>query len=162
MTKMDKEYLENYLANYVGSLRAIQLWFHSAHILAKGTGFAGDHVHLYGQIYNEVSDAIDTAIEKAVGITNDEVLGCPRTITYKALEVLMDYPVPTNAAPLKIALSALALVKSYIAFVEQMFSDLEKADELSLGLNDFLAQSANTFEGYAYLLQQRVKTEMDG
>ena len=159
---MDKEYLENYLANYVGSLRAIQLWFHSAHILAKGTGFAGDHVHLYGQIYNEVSDAIDTAIEKAVGITNDEVLGCPRTITYKALEVLMDYPVPTNAAPLKIALSALALVKSYIAFVEQMFSDLEEADELSLGLNDFLAQSANTFEGYAYLLQQRVKTEMDG
>ena len=161
MTKMDKEYLENYLANYVGSLRAIQLWFHSAHILAKGTGFAGDHVHLYGQIYNEVSDAIDTAIEKAVGVTNDEVLGCPRTITYKALEVLMDYPVPTNAAPLKIALSALALVKSYIAFVEQMFSDLEEADELSLGLNDFLAQSANTFEGYAYLLQQRVKTEMD-
>lgn len=158
---MDKEYLENYLANYVGSLRAIQLWFHSAHILAKGTGFAGDHVHLYGQIYNEVSDEIDTAIEKAVGITNDEVLGCPRTITYKALEVLMDYPVPTNAAPLKIALSALALVKSYIAFVEQMFSDLEEADELSLGLNDFLAQSANTFEGYAYLLQQRVKTEMD-
>ena len=158
---MDKEYLENYLANYVGSLRAIQLWFHSAHILAKGTGFAGDHVHLYGQIYNEVSDAIDTAIEKAVGVTNDEVLGCPRTITYKALEVLMDYPVPTNAAPLKIALSALALVKSYIAFVEQMFSDLEEADELSLGLNDFLAQSANTFEGYAYLLQQRVKTEMD-
>ena len=121
-----------------------------------------DHVHLYGQIYSEVSDAIDTAIEKAVGITNDEVLGCPRTITYKALEVLMDYPVPTNAAPLKIALSALALVKSYIAFVEQMFSDLEEADELSLGLNDFLAQSANTFEGYAYLLQQRVKTEMDG
>lgn len=161
MTMMDKEYLENYLANYVGSLRAIQLWFHSAHILAKGTGFAGDHVHLYGQIYNEVSDEIDTAIEKAVGITNDEVLGCPRTITYKALEVLMDYPVPTNAAPLKIALSALALVKSYIAFVEQMFSDLEEADELSLGLNDFLAQSANTFEGYAYLLQQRVKTEMD-
>lgn len=158
---MDKEYLENYLANYVGSLRAIQLWFHSAHILAKGTGFAGDHVHLYGQIYNEVSDEIDTAIEKAVGITNDEVLGCPRTITYKALEVLMDYPVPTNAAPLKIVLSALALVKSYIAFVEQMFSDLEEADELSLGLNDFLAQSANTFEGYAYLLQQRVKTEMD-
>ena len=149
-------------ARLIGMIKAYQLWFHSAHILAKGTGFAGDHVHLYGQIYNEVSDAVDTAIEKAVSTTNDEVLGCPRTITYKALEVLMDYPVPTNAAPLKIALSALALVKSYIAFVEQMFSDLEEADELSLGLNDFLAQSANTFEGYAYLLQQRVKTEMDG
>jgi DNA-binding ferritin-like protein len=159
---MDKEYLENYLANYVGSLRAIQLWFHSAHILAKGTGFAGDHVNLYGRIYEEVTAEIDSAIEKAVGATNDEVMGCPRVITYKALEVLMDYPVPTNAAPLKIALSALALVKSYIAFVEKMFEELDEADELSLGLNDFLAQSANTFEGYAYLLQQRVKTEMDG
>jgi len=159
---MDKEYLENYLANYVGSLRAIQLWFHSAHILAKGTGFAGDHVNLYGRIYEEVTEEIDSAIEKAVGATNDEVMGCPRVITYKALEVLLDYPVPTNSAPLKIALSALALVKSYIAFVEKMFEELEEADELSLGLNDFLAQSANTFEGYAYLLQQRVKTEMDG
>jgi len=162
MTAMQKEYLENYLVNYVGSLRAIQLWFHSAHILAKGTGFAGDHVHLYGRIYDEVTEELDTAIEKAVGITDNEVMGCPRVITFKALEVLMDYPVPTDAAALKIAVSALALVKSYLAFVEKMFGDLEEADELSLGLNDFLAQSANTFEGYAYLLQQRVKQEMDG
>jgi len=161
MNAMDKEYLEGYLVNYVGSLRALQLWFHSAHVLAKGTGFAGDHVHLYGRIYDEVTDEIDTAIEKAVGITDNEVMACPRVITYKAMEVLMDYPVPTNASAIKIALTALALVKSYIAFVEQMFGDLEEADELSLGLNDFLAQSANTFEGYAYLLQQRVKTEMD-
>jgi len=159
---MDKEYLENYLANYVGSLRAIQLWFHSAHILAKGTGFAGDHVSLYGRIYSEITDEIDTAIEKAVGITDNELLGCPQVITFKALEVLMDYPTPVNATALKIALSSLALVKSYLAYVTQMFGDLEKADELSLGLNDFLMQSANTFEGYAYLLQQRVKQEMDG
>ena len=162
MTAMQKEYLEGYLVNYVGSLRALQLWFHSAHILAKGTGFAGDHVDLYGRIYNEITEDIDTAIEKAVGITNNEIMGCPRTITYKALEVLMDYPAPTNAAPLKIAVSALALVKSYLAFAEKMFEELDEAGELSLGLNDFLAQSANTFEGYAYLLQQRVKTEMDG
>ncbi len=74
----------------------------------------------------------------------------------------MDYPTPANATALKIALSALALVKSYLAFVACMFGDLEEADELSLGLNDFLMQSANTFEGYAYLLQQRVKQEMDG
>jgi hypothetical protein len=159
---MNKKYLENYLINYVGSLRAIQLWFHSAHILAKGTGFAGDHVNLYGRIYSDVTEEIDTAIEKAVGITNNEVMGCPRVITYKALEVLMDYPVPSNATALKIALSALALVKSYLAYVTKMFGDLEEADELSLGLNDFLMQSANTFEGYEYLLQQRVKQEMDG
>ena len=47
---MDKEYLKGYLVNYVGSLRALQLWFHSAHVLAKGTGFAGDHVDLYGRM----------------------------------------------------------------------------------------------------------------
>ena len=43
-----------------------------------------------------------------------------------------------------------------------MFAELEEAEALSLGLNDFLAQSANEFEGYEYLLQQRVKQEMDG
>jgi len=159
---MDKEYLDKYLVNYIGALRALQLWFHSAHILAKGTGFAGDHVNLYGRIYSEITEEIDTAIEKAVGITDNELLACPRVVTYKAMEVLMDYPTPANATALKIALSGLALVKSYLAYVTQMFEDLEGADELSLGLNDFLMQSANTFEGYAYLLQQRVKQEMDG
>ena len=161
MTAMDKEYLKGYLINYVGSLRALQLWFHSVRTVAKGTGLGGDHAHLYGEIYNELTGQIDVAIEKAVGITGSEVLACPRVITYKALEALMDYPVPTNSTALKIALSALALVKSYLAYVEHMFAELDEADELSLGLNDFLTQSANTFEGYAYLLQQRVKTEMD-
>jgi len=158
---MKKEYFDHYLANYVGSLRAIQLWFHSAHVLAKGTGFAGDHVNIYGRIYDEVTRDIDTAMEKVVGLTENESVVCPRTMTYKAMEVLMDYPVPTNAAGMKIALSALALVKSYLAFVSQMFSDLEASDSLSLGMNDFLSQSANTFEGYAYQLQQRVKQKTD-
>jgi len=157
MADMEKEYLENYLINYVGSLRAIQLWFHSAHILTKGAGFAGDHVNIYGRIYDEVTHDIDAAIEKSVGITNNESMGCPRIITYKAMEVLMDYPVPTNAAPLKIALSALALVKSYLSFVDHMFEVLEDHNVMTLGLNDFLSQSANTFEGYVYQLQQRVK-----
>lgn len=158
---MEKEYFNLYLANYIGSLRAIQLWFHSAHVLAKGVGFAGDHVNIYGRIYDEVTQDIDAAMEKAVGLTENEAVACPRVMTYKALEVLMDYPTPTNATDLKIALSALALVKSYLAFVSQMFKDLEDHEMLSLGMNDFLAQSANTFEGYAYLLQQRVKQASD-
>ena len=45
--------------------------------------------------------------------------------------------------------------------LEILFKELESSGELSLGLNDFLAASANSHENHVYLLQQRVKTEID-
>ena len=38
---------EEIFSAYIGFLRAFHLWFHAAHNVAKGTGFAGDHASLY-------------------------------------------------------------------------------------------------------------------
>lgn len=149
--------LKNYLAGYVSYLRAIHLWFHGAHHLTKGPGFAGDHAELYDRIYTEVQDEIDGAIEKAVGITEDENLGCPIMITQNAVDIIKEAGCSVNASADEIAESGLRLIKTYLEFVNEMFYNLEKADKLSLGLNDQLAASANTHETYAYLLGQRVK-----
>ena len=46
--------LSGLLAEYLGCVRALGLWFHGAHQLTKGSGFAGDHVDLYGKIYEEL------------------------------------------------------------------------------------------------------------
>lgn len=148
---------KNFLAGYVSYLRAIHLWFHAAHHLAKGTGFSGDHADLYDRIYTEVQDEIDGAIEKAVGVTNDENLACPLMIASNAVKIMEEAGCMVNASADEIAESGLRLEKAYLDFLESMFAALEEMGALTLGLNDQLAASANTHETYVYLLQQRVK-----
>jgi|TARA_Y100000593_G_C4308410_1_gene337016 hypothetical protein len=142
---------------YLGSLRATQLWLHAAHNLTKGTGFAGDHVNLYGEIYLQLQEDFDVAVEKAIGLTQDETVGCPIEITQDALDILMEIPSPSNSSAIEIAADALLLIKNHIRLLSEIFNSLELTNSLPLGLNDFLAASANQYDTYVYLLSQRVK-----
>jgi len=139
----------------------MQLWFHGAHHVTRGASFAGDHVDIFGRIYVAIQDEIDGAVEKAVGVTGDEGIACPMHITKMALQVLQSYPSPPAISSLAMAAVGLEIERNYVELVEQMFAELEEADMLSLGLNDMLAASANVHEGHSYLLQQRVKTELE-
>ncbi len=147
----------NILSDYLGSLRATQLWFHAAHNLTKGTGFAGDHVNLYGEIYLQLQEDFDVAVEQAIGLTQDEGIGCPIKITGDALSTLKEVPSPSNMAAADIAVTALALIQNHIRILTEIFSILEESGSLPLGLNDFLAASANRYDTYVYLLAQRIK-----
>jgi DNA-binding ferritin-like protein len=149
------------LTPYLGSLRAVHLWFHAAHNLTKGTGFVGDHVHLYGQIYVELQDDLDAAIEKAIGLSGDERAGCPIELTAYALEILKLYPSPTNAKARDIVSTALELLHMHIDLLTELHDNLERRQLLTLGLDDLLAQAANRYEGYLYLLTQRSKNQLD-
>ena len=99
---------------YLGMLRAMHLWFHGAHNLTKGTGFAGDHVNLYGKIYSEIQEEMDRAIEKVIGVTGDEEMGCPIMITTAALEILGVYPSPTYMSAEDIAHTAKIIGGSWL------------------------------------------------
>ena len=149
---------KSYLLEYVAHLRALHLWFHSAHHVTKGASFAGDHVDLYGKIYTEIQEEIDGAIEKAVGVTNDEDLACPLKITENALAIMEEFECPPGKKGSEIAAKGLEFEKAYVEFLEHLFKVLETKDLLSLGMNDQLAASANKHEEYVYLLQQRVKS----
>lgn len=149
------------MSQYLGMLRAMHLWFHGAHNVVRGAGFAGDHVDLFGKIYLATQDEIDGAIEKAIGTTGDEGLGCPTHITQMALQVLSNYPSPPAISSLAMSAVGLEMEKHYLEMLEVMFDELDEAGVLSLGLNDHLAASANAHEANVYLLQQRVKTELE-
>ena len=153
--------LEGGLFAYVSYLRAMQLWFHGAHNLTKGTGFAGDHVNLYGMIYNNIHEELDGALEKAIGLTQSEKVACPIGVTSSALEVLNAFPSPSGSSALNIASVGLQLELSYLAMVEELYHTLKNSGDLTLGLDDFLMQSANQHEEYVYLLQQRVKSDLN-
>ena len=62
------------LLSYIGCTKALQSWFHSAHQVTKGVGFAGDHVNLYGEIYNGIIEDFDKLVEKSIIIAYRESL----------------------------------------------------------------------------------------
>ena len=156
-----RDLLVTRLSQYIGMLRAMHLWYHGAHHCVRGTSFSGDHKNLFGDIYEAIEEEIDTAIEKAVGVTGDEGMACPMHITKTALQVMQHYPSPPAVTSLAMAAVGLEMEKHYLEMVEHMFEELEDAGALSLGLNDFLAASANDHEMHVYHLQQRVKTELE-
>jgi len=149
------------LGAYVGSLRALQLWFHAAHNLAKGVGFSGDHVDLFGKIYVELQDDFDATVEKVIGITQDESTGCPVRITGDAYRVLEQYSSPANLSAIDIVKTGLNMLQDHVTLLTELFHTLEDAGILPLGLNDFLMSSANTYDTYVYLLQQRAKEKLN-
>ena len=149
------------LTPYLGSLRAMHLWFHAAHNLTKGTGFTGDHVNLYGQIYVDLQDDLDAAIEKAIGLSGDERAGCPIELTKYALEIIKLYPSPTNAKARDIVAAGIEMLHGHIDLLTELHGVLEQRKLLTLGLEDLLAGAANRYEGYLYLLTQRSKNQLD-
>jgi DNA-binding ferritin-like protein len=145
------------MTSLLGCLRAANLWFHAAHNLAKGPGFIGDHMDLYGEIYGRLNDDYDTAAEKGISLTGDETVACPQVVVMHAAEKLLDYPSPAGMGAEQIVIAACEMMQGLNEKVTEMFELLEEAGALSLGLNDFLAASANQYETYIYLLQQRSK-----
>lgn len=157
----DKNLLKKRMRQYSAMLRGMQLWYHAAHHVTRGTGFFGDHADLYGKLYEELTGDFDNAVEKAVGLTNDEEMACPICITKLASQVLEKFPSPVSLSSLAIASTALEMEKYHNELVTAIFHELEETGNLSLGLDDMLMATVNDHEGYIYKLQQRVKTELE-
>lgn len=157
----DDAFLKTRLSQYIGMLRGMQLWYHAAHHVTRGASFFGDHADLYGTLYEEVGGDVDSAVEKAIGLTNDENMANPCNITDLALKVLKKYPCPPTLTALALSSTALQIENDFLTLLEAIFIDCENKGCLSVGLNDLLAATANKHEGYVYKLQQRVKTELE-
>lgn len=153
--------LKKRMSQYIGLLRGMQLWYHAAHHVTRGASFFGDHADAYGKLYGELTDDFDKAVEKAIGLTNDEDMANPCNITEMALQVLHKFPCPPTLTSLALASTALEIEKAHNELVTAMFNELESAGCLSLGLDDMLMATVNDHEGHIYMLQQRVKTELE-
>lgn len=145
------------LISYIGCTKALQTWFHAAHHVTKGAGFAGDHVNLYGEIYNGILEDFDKLVEKAIVLADTEEVACPVIITQVAGRVLAKYNTPAGQNDDVIAGLGLEFVRDHIANLTELYHMLDSCGALSLGMDDYLAAAANQYEGYVYLLTQRVK-----
>ena len=145
----------------VVALRGMQIWFHGAHVLAKGTSFSGDHVDLYGRIYTELDGQLDASMEKAIGVIGDESVVCPQLIIKTLAKGSDLYSSPSDTSAIEIARTGLKIVLDFLTALEVIYRVLKEQEMITLGVEDFIAGLANTHEGYAYLLGQRVKNNLD-
>ena len=146
--------MEQIFRQWIGMHRAMIAWYHAAHHVTKGTGFGGDHVNIYGEIYTQLDEDLDMIVEKGIGLTGNETLADPVSSLSLAATLLSKYPASANQSADQIACTAFEVSKSYVAFLEQTYSQFE-ACGMSLGLDDLLQGLANQYETYVYLLQQR-------
>ena len=149
------ETLESCLAQINSMLRAMHLWFHAAHNTVYGMPFAGDHVSIYGKIYTEIQEEIDGFIERSIGLTNNQSMGCPIKITSDAEKMVSALPSPSALKGCEISEAGRDIVEAYLELLEVVYKKLTSSGHMSLGLDDLMSSSANTHEGYFYLLNQR-------
>ena len=149
--------MEHIFRQWIGMHRAMIAWFHAAHHVTKGTGFAGDHVNLYGEIYTTLDEDLDGIVEKGIGLTGDETLADPVSSLSMAAGLLAQQPAAANQDAETIACNAFEVIKYYVKAIEGIYAQFE-ACGMSLGLDDLLQGLANQYETYVYLLQQRSRT----
>ncbi len=156
-----KEKMNPLLMEYIGTTRALQLWFQAAHHATRGASFLGDHIHLYGRIYEQIQEDIDMVIEKAICILEDESVSCPKESTRLALEILEGYPSPSQHTSLSIAANGKMLMTAYLKLIESFYKQITELDAMTLGLEDHISSTCNQYENFVYLLQQREKSELE-
>ena len=71
------------------------------------------------------------------------------------------YGSPSEAPSIEIARIGNDIVGDFLIALEVIYLALKAQDMMTLGVEDFIAGLANTHEGYAYLLGQRVKNNLD-
>ena len=147
----------NEVAKYIGCTKALLTWFHAAHHVTKGAGFAGDHVSLYGEIYNGINEDLDALIEKFILVCDTEKIACPLESTLESIPFLMQFTSPVELNADSIAAIGLEFMRHHVTHLTQLYRLLESKGLLTLGSDDYLAAAANQYEGYVYLLSQRVK-----
>lgn len=145
------------LLTYICFTKANQMWFHAAHHVTKGKGFAGDHELLFGKIYETLTEDIDSLIERAIGYTDSEIFACPIVLSSMTSKILKSFCSPADRSDVEIVEIAYDSLAALIQYTESVHQKLEISGQLSLGLEDLLAGFANQYETYIYMLKQRLK-----
>ena len=151
----NKEHLKEVFGMLIVYLRAMQLWFHSAHHSIKGVSFTADHADLLAEFYKKAEEEFDQIAEKSVGKLLTTQL-CSPSFFLSASQILFEHwKDPTTTSTEEILQEALNIELCYQDVVKVCFDRIAEDTSL-LGLNDFLTGTANDHDTHVYKLFQRV------
>lgn len=128
---------------YVAYLRALYQIHQNNHWRTKGNDFYGNHL-LFQRLYEASQEMADGAAEKTIGVFGDLNINSD-----KIAEIANKFNSEENPV-----LSSLKAEKGFQALSRMVYDELEKAEALTLGLDDSIMANANTSETHCYLLQQ--------
>ena len=149
--------ISDLLLTYIACTKATEMWFHAAHHVTKGKGFAGDHNILYSKIYQTLGEDLDSLIERGIGLFDNEELACPIIISHLASKIMCKFESPSSKSDHEIACIGLFVLDHHLKGLEHLYYTLEDSRDFTIGFDDLLAASANKYEKYIYMLRQRNK-----
>ena len=138
------------LSDLLSTLRAVHFIHWTGHWQVKGSPYYGDHL-LLQRLYEGLDNEIDTLAEKLVAMFGVEIVNPAQQ------SVMMNQIIQNLSSVQNPIMRSLNAEKKLMRLLEHTFKSLVKQNNLSLGMNDFIAATANAHETYIYLLQQRTR-----
>jgi DNA-binding ferritin-like protein (oxidative damage protectant) len=138
-------------ALYLATLKGLSLIHQHNHWTTKGADFYGDHL-LFMRIYESVSENVDTAAEKFIGVFGDEPL--KYDFQNELLGKVLSRYSKFEGSPVQMSLAA---EKDFLKFSKDAYNCFEKEGKMTLGLDDMIMSIASEREEAVYLLQQVLK-----
>lgn len=136
-------------------------WVHQiAHWQSSGPTYYGDHL-LFQRLYEKVDEEVDDVAEKAVALSRGVTVDATRILSNAAECVTRSSTeVPPTRSSEDLAARSWSAENAVLRSVRMVRSRLESAGSLSLGIDNMLAQIADTHEKHLYLLGQRLNAGM--
>lgn len=130
-------------------LRSMQLFYHNAHHLTKGSTFFSDH-EAFSDFYKEIDGQYDSVAERAVGLYNEPLdLSILLPAISKNLEmVLADYQTPEDMYG-----GGIALEKE----LDKICDLIDSSPLATVGTKELINGIADSSEIRSYKLNQRLK-----
>lgn len=135
---------------FLAALKNLYLMHQHHHWISKGENFYGDHL-LFQRIYEGVSEDLDLAAEKFMGVFGDAALDY--SVQNKILSGLLNKYEESDSLIEK----SLKAEKDFIKLCDTMYKTLKSLDKMTLGLDDMIMSIASKREEAVYLLQQAAK-----
>ena len=145
------------LHRFIGSVKGLEVWFHSAHHLTKGMSFIADHDILYDKIYTFFGDYFDAIVEKLMAITGSEEIACPKKIAMYSGHVVSQIPSTANKDAREIAEIAFSIIIEHLKEIEIAYDEFESYEVMTKGMDDLLASNYSELETFVYFLQRKLK-----
>lgn len=145
-SRFNSENGEDLLKETLAALRALSWLFQTLHWQVQGPNFYERHL-LFERLYNNLNEEIDVLAEKIVGSYGS--MAVERENSLSRVQKWLKEWKDQNAISV-----AIRAEQEFQALLKLTYNTLKEADELTLGMDDFLMSTASAHETNLYLLGQ--------
>lgn len=142
--------LKQHLCSVLATLRAQAISYQTSHWTAAGEAFYSEHL-MFQRLYESILGEVDALAEKLVCFEDDD--GVDMVEQTEKIHLLCKEWAKTDC-PIKRGLESEVFVQKVL---EDAYEEITKADQMTLGLDDFLMATANSHEENMYLLKRNLK-----